>query len=259
MLLASTVVGDSVNLAKAIDEYGPIAVIIGVFIAIVIFMILSNYNSNKKLIEALLENTKEYQESIKKQNDELIERISKKDQNKEKDLTSIFIKLNSTLKNECKKAQNILNADALRIYVVHNGTMTSHGLPFFKMSCICEWIKKGTGAASRIREHSGLPLTLFDKLISGLFENGEFIIGPSNSSNPNLKIFISGHKVVNCICVAIYDTENNIMGFMSAELAYDIINDKNKLKEVREELWDLGSTIRPVLDYSGINDSDNND
>ena len=261
-LTTTATTDEVVGVAEAIDKYGSTAVILGVFIVLMICMVMSNNNSNKKLTETMIKNNEAYCEAIKKQNEDLLEKlIASTNYGKnydEKDLASIFVKLNSILKNECRKVQTKLNADSLCIYVLHNGTVASHGLPFFKMSCICEWIRKGTGISSRLREHTNLPLTLFDKLISGLFNNGEFIIDGTNSKDSNLAMFMNGRKVLNCMCVAIYDNDNKIMGFMAAELAYDITSDEDKLKKVREELWDLANTVKPVLDYSGLNEVDNN-
>lgn len=247
------------NLAGSIDKYGSSAVILAVFIVLVIGLVIGMNNSNKKMIERLVNSNQSYYDMIQKQNTELMDKLMN-GQNKgydEKDLASIFIKLNSILKVECKKVQTKLNADSLCIYVLHNGTAASHGLPFFKMSCICEWIKKGSGISSRLREHTSLPLTLFDKLICGLFNNGEYIIDADNVDESNLNMFIVGHKVIDCFCSAIYDNENKIMGFIAAEFSYDIKCDETTLKKVREELWDLAAMIKPVLDYSDFQKIDN--
>lgn len=242
------------NLAGSINKYGASAVILGVFIVLVILLVIGMNNSNKKMIERLVDSNQSYYDTIQKQNAELMQKLMDSEKNSksydEKDLASIFIKLNSILKIECRKVQTKLNADSLCIYVLHNGTVATHGLPFFKMSCICEWIRKGSGISSRLREHTGLPLTLFDKLICGLFNNGEYIIDSANIDESNLNMFITGPKVLNCFCSAIYDNENKIMGFIAAEFSYDIQCDETTLKKVKEQLWDLAALVKPVLDYS---------
>lgn len=250
------------SVSENIDKYGPFTVLLAVFIVIFLIIIIHSNNSQKKLIENIIKSNENYCNAIKKQNEELLEKIvetSDKAKNyDEKDLASIFVKLNTTLKSECQKAQRNLRAECMCIYVLHNGMVSSHGLPFFKMSCICEWIKKGSGISTRIREHSNLPINLFDKLISGLFENGEYFIDANDESNGNLNMFINGPRVVNCVCTPIYDSENKMMGFIVADFSFEVITNKEKLQDIKEKMWALASIIKPVLDYSDYQNINNN-
>lgn len=252
MVLLNANVTESVGtISQYIDNYGSTTVVLAVFILIFLVVIISNNNYNKKFIENMIKSNEAYCNSIKEQNEELLEKIILNNSSNydERDLASIFIKLNTALKQECQKTQRSLNADAVCVYVLHNGMVASHGLPFFKMSCICEWVKKGSGVSYRSKEHSNLPLNLFDTLVTGLFENGEYIINVDEHANTNLSMFLNSAKIVNCLCVAIYDNDNKIMGFITADFSYDI-KIENVLEKTKERMIDLASTIKPVLDYS---------
>ena len=66
----------------------------------------------------------------------------------EKDLMTLFGNIHKRLIEDCREALEILNADRTAVYVFHNGVYSSHGLPFFKTSCICEIIKKNCGVSA---------------------------------------------------------------------------------------------------------------
>lgn len=253
-LTVTDAVDQITSVSESINEYGPYTVLLSVFIVIFLVLIIHSNNSQKKMIENIIKSNENYCDAIKKQNEELLEKIVENSDRErtydEKDLASIFVKLNTTLKSECQKAQRNLRADCMCVYVLHNGMHSSHGLPFFKMSCICEWIKKGSGIHSRIREHSNLPINLFDQLMIGLFQNGEYFIDAKAVGSSNLSMFINGPRVVNCVCIPIYDSENKIMGFIAADFSYEVISDKVRLQEIKEKMWSLASIIKPVLDYS---------
>lgn len=261
-LTASDAVDYIGKVSENINEYGAYPVLLAVFIVVFLIVIIYMNNSHKKMIESIVKSNENYCESIKKQNEDLLNEImagSNADRNyDEKDLASIFVKLNKTIKGECQKTQKTLNAESVCVYVLHNGMVASHGLPFFKMSCICEWIKKGSGVSSRLREHSNLPLNLFDRLISGLFENGEYVIELDDITGTSLDMFINGPKVVNCVCIPIYDNDNKIMGFITADFSFEVKQETIKFDRIKEELIDLTAAIKPVLDYSDYQNINNN-
>ena len=59
----------------------------------------------------------------------------------EKDLMTLFGNIHKRLIEDCREALEILNADRTAVYVFHNGSSSIHDLPFFKFSCIAEFIE----------------------------------------------------------------------------------------------------------------------
>ena len=109
-----------------------------------------------------------------------------------------------------------IKAQRLGIYLFHDGTYSLNGIHFFKMSCICEKVVIGSGVRERAIEHSSIPINLFDSMIEGLMINGRYTMKrPSDDelNVSNVKIFFSSSKTSFIHIEAIYDTDNNIIGW----------------------------------------------
>jgi len=243
------------SVAENIEKYGSNAVILAVFIIILLIVVMYIYGSNKKFIETLISNNQSYYEALKKQNKDLLDKLMDANEQirnyDEKDLASIFVKLDDNLKSICQEVQRKLKAECVCVYVLHNGTVSIHGLPFFKMSCISEWTRKGSGVSSRIKEHTNLPINLFNDLISGLFQNAEYIIDVDNIENTNFKMFVNGPRVSKSIFIPIYDDENKMMGFIVADFTNELGDDEESIQKVKNELTETAKAMALVLDYSG--------
>lgn len=245
----------------AMDKYGPVVVIIGVFILILIFMIKSNTKTLSKFQSEIIKNDDEYRKAIINSNAELVEQIlnitkEKDNQNRlEKDLLDTFSKLRSSLKYNCSDTMDKIRACRLAIYLFHNGTHSTHGISFFKLSCICEKVLVGSGIRERFMEHNNIPVNLFDNMIEELGSNGSYIIKNSDSlKNSNHRIFISSKKILYSQAVAIFDSNNNILGFVLAEI--DRSYDETLANDEKRELKILVDQIVPILsclDYVDTN------
>ena len=250
------------SIAEAIDKFGPYIVILAVVLLIFLCVIYSNNRMYNKFQSQLMKNNDDYKDSmtdlITKMVNQLLDANDKK-QNEAKtndqDLMNIFIKLRESMQDYCKNAMDIIHADRLAIYLFHNGTHSTHGVKFFKLSCICENVKIGSGVREHSIEHSNVPLNLFDSMVDELIKNGEYIIiNNEELKNSNHRIFISSDKIKYAIAEAIFDKNNVILGFVLIESSKDY--NEEIIKEQKQELSKLVYQISPVLiygDYIDIN------
>ena len=204
---------------------------------------IKNYydESNKKLIDEVLKITK------------LTAIVDKKekqiDEKSEKDLFNTFVKLRNSMKDHCIKTMNEINSDRIAIYLFHNGTISTHGVKFFKMSCICEKVAIGSGVKEQSIDQANIPINLFDDMIEQLIDHGKYIIiKDDDTANSNHRIFISAKKIKYSQAVAIFDNDNNIIGFILAEMSEEY--DKDRANMEKESIGKLISKLAPILTYS---------
>lgn len=238
------------NLAEAMNKFGPIVVILAVFLLlflVLVMFLLKNYTSTQKqmmdqqqqLIDSLI-NKNEKAEVATRVNDEGYD---------EKNIVGIFYKLNTYIKSECKKFLDKTDCDRIGVYVFHNGTVASHGLPFFKVSCICECIRRGSGIASHIADSTNVPLTLFDDIINELYTGGSVVIrnnveGACHSDS----FFLNKDKVYTALFTVVYDSEDNTMAFILGEYRAEL--DDAEIERDFVIYKDLCARLKPVLEFS---------
>ena len=242
--------------ASFIDSYGVAAVILGFFIFVFLIVLSAIVYSNKKSTNQLL----------KQQQMLLDQLIKQKDSNghvkKEKNIVKTFLKIDEGIHDILKAISDHLTADRVSVYVFHNGSYSSHGLPFFKVSCISEVIKKGSGVTLKSKAHTCLPLNMFNTSIQRLSDDGQLIIKnieESESEYPVLFNMLKVAKIQSAVGVAIYDNDNNILGVLIAEFRRD--NSEN-IEKATEELIAKTEYLSPILEYSNIsnaNTSSSND
>ena len=174
----------------------------------------------------------------------------------EKDLMALFGNIHKRLIEDCREALEILNADRTAVYVFHNGSSSIHDLPFFKFSCIAEFIARGSGSTSKMKAHNSIPIDLLNQIIDTLIRNGNFVHFKVNK-NDNLsmdetlflnKLLLQGTEKT-CILYSIYDMENRCMGFIFAEFSEDRFT-KEELKEKKVHLKYLAEKLSPILEFS---------
>ena len=174
----------------------------------------------------------------------------------EKDLMTLFGNIHKRLIEDCREALEILNADRTAVYVFHNGSSSIHDLPFFKFSCIAEFIARGSGSTSKMKAHNSIPIDLLNQIIDTLIRDGNFVHFKVNK-NDNLsmdetlflnKLLLQGTEKT-CILYSIYDMENRCMGFIFAEFGEDSFT-KEELKEKKVHLKYLAEKLSPILEFS---------
>lgn len=246
-------VDDIGKLAGFIQQYGPLIVILAVFLLLFLTIFAYTINANKKAIESDREMNKQLVTSIL--NDYFAKTAKVVEGNKnydEKNIVNIFVKLNKALKNVCESTCRKTNSDRTAIYVFHNGSQASHGLPFFKLTCISEWVSKNSNSNIKMAEHTALPLNLFDNIIQGLYENSEYRIILDETKDPGDMLFLKNTKIKDCFFIPIYDDDNNMMGFIFN--GYNTVRDNIDIEKEKESLAELASTAKPVIEFSKCQD-----
>lgn len=246
-------VDDIGKLAGFIQQYGPLIVILAVFLLLFLTIFAYTINANKKAIESDREMNKQLVTSIL--NDYFAKTAKVVEGNKnydEKNIVNIFVKLNKALKNVCESTCRKTNSDRTAIYVFHNGSQASHGLPFFKLTCISEWVSKNSNSNIKMAEHTALPLNLFDNIIQGLYENSEYRIILDETKDSGDMLFLKNTKIKDCFFIPIYDDDNNMMGFIFN--GYNTVRDNIDIEKEKESLAELASTAKPVIEFSKCQD-----
>ena len=250
---------------QLINTYGASAVIVAVFIVVLIAMLFyilkANNVTHKQMIAQQQELVNMMMEMVKR--GENIEKESKKPTIiKEPNLVELFLNINGTIKDTLKDISEDLETDRTSVYVFHNGIFSSHGLPFFKISCVCEVVKKGSGVIKHLKDHSGMPLQLFDNTVSNIYKNGRMTVYDVDNeedefvqTSPVLCGMLKNNSVKSATGIAIYDHDNNIMGILIVE--YSDKKDPILLDEATNTLVTKAPLLSPVLEYSGIYDATN--
>lgn len=236
-------------LSQFIHEYGPLVVILAVFLSIFITIIVYILRMNKKSADDNAELNSQLVTSILneyfKKNSDMF--TSHKKYN-EKNIVDIFMELNKVLKTSCEHTMKKTNSDRTAIYVFHNGSHASHGLPFFKITCICETISKNSNANIKIAEHTSIPLNVFDSIITNLYNNSEYRIISNETEDPTEIIFLKNTKIQDCFFEPIYDDDNSMMGFVFN--GYNNIDESRDIDMEKKCLVELAKMSKPVIEYS---------
>ena len=240
---ASTYTEQIKEYTDLIHTYGASAVIIAVFLIILLVVVVYILKNNQKTNNHIIEQQQELVDMLLKNSKEEEEKEEpKQTTKKEPDLVQVFLNINSSLKEVLRDLSDTIDADRVAIYVFHNGVYSSHGLPFFKTSCICEVVKKNSGVVKNIKPHTGLPLQMFDNSI--LVHDSPVLIGMLRSNN-----------IRSASAIAVYDHDNNVLGIIMAE--FTDVHDKEFLINVESKLIEKAPTLSPILEYSGIYNTTN--
>lgn len=226
----------------------------------IIFVIFYIKKLTQKFATSINNDYNNYKNELKEQNDILIKQLIKqlseqnssvatKNNGSGKNLINIFVKLKEAIKENCIGAMNQIDAARIAIYLFHNGVRSTHGISFFKMSCICEKVAVGRGIRERMMEHTNIPINLFDEMIDNLTTYDRYIIMNNEEiQEANQKIFISADKINYTQLIALYDINNNMLGFIAVEM--DRPYSKDEADREKEILDALVKQLVPVLSYS---------
>lgn len=237
--------------SSLIDTYGASAVILSVFILVLFIVLYYIIRSNQKTNAQLMEQQKLLFKKLIEEKETVTE-VSIKPK-KEKNIIEMFMNINDNIKEILKKISEELDASRVSVYVFHNGMYSSHGLPFFKTSCISEVIKKNSGIIKEVKSHTNLPLEMFDSSISRLYKEGKITIlntEANESSDPVIVGMMRSNNVKSGVGIAIYDSDSNIVGVLIAEFN----EQKESLKDAENLLISKAPYLAPILQCSGIYD-----
>lgn len=232
-----------------------------ILISFTIFIVIYNRKLMQKFNASIGDKYDNYKNELKEQNDTLAKQLLKQLSQDaisgatkggitiEKNLMGIFVRLRESIKENCVSTMNQIGAARIAIYLFHNGVHSTHGIDFFKMSCICEKVAIGSGIRERMIEHTNIPINLFDEMIEKLLHNNRYIIMNNEElQETNHRIFISADKIKYAQLVTIYDINNNMLGFVAVEM--DKPFSKDEVDREREILDELVKQLVPVLSYS---------
>ena len=164
-------------------------------------------------------------------------------------LSNTFMKLKNSIIEDCAIAMNKTGALRLAVYLFHNGSSSTQGLQFFKMSCICEKVAVGSGVRERSIEQSNIPINLFDDMIDCLITNGKYVIMNNEElENTNHNIFISTNRVKYAQAISLFDINNNILGFVLIEMGHDY--DRDLAMREKDKVDILANKLAPILSYA---------
>ena len=242
-----------------IRTYGASTVIVAVFIVVLLAILSYILRNNQKTNNQIIKQQQELVDlllSTKKEDKE--ENSSKQQPNivKEPDIVQVFLTINSSIKEILKDISDEIDSSRTAVYVFHNGSSSIHDLPFFKFSCIAEFIARGSGSTSKMKAHNSIPIDLLNQIIDTLIRDGNFVHFKVNKNN-NLsmdetlflnKLLLQGTEKT-CILYSIYDMENRCMGFIFAEFGEDSFT-KEELKEKKVHLKYLAEKLSPILEFS---------
>lgn len=242
--------------AELINRYGALIIITAVFLVVIIavmMIMLKSYQKTQNLIQT--QNQTMFEAIL----DNLANSKEEKTKNKEehKELVDIFIKMSIPIRSSLEFLASRSNADRTSVYVFHNGTNTSHGLPFIKISCLTEVMKRGTLVARKVLLHQGLPLSTFDKSISYLVSSqvGYILNNEEDDRFPAIKNMLSLSGILSAGFLALYDDDNNMLGVIVSE--FTEVKTEEEMKSIIDIMKEESLKIIPVLDYADYQEKNN--
>ena len=169
-------------------------------------------------------------------------------------LYDVFKKVGSIATNKLSSIMEDINAYRIAIYLFHNGTRTLSGFDFLKMTCIGERIKIRSGIKEHMMDHANININILDDMYDNLFTSGRYIIiNDASISNTNKAMFISSPLILYSQLVALYDENNNIIGFLLAEFnhSYNKLISEDEYNVLKEACVYL-SPIFIYTDYTSL-------
>ena len=229
-----------------------------IIISLISYIKKKNLDLDKSLTEKINTLNVELLDTIKKQNKQMMDSLSyminstpsNDDGKHHEELLNTFVKLKNIIKDDLYYTMNSTGACRVALYLFHNGTKSTNGkISFIKLSCIGEKTLIGSGIQEQIVNHSNIPVNIFDNMYEKLISNGKYLIlNDEETMMSARRQFISAKKIHYSYAVTVYDTNNNLLGFILAE--YD--HTYNKIVSDREydELARLSAKISPILSFS---------
>lgn len=240
------------TISESISKYGFTAVTAAVAILVFICVILVMMKNHKLQIEKTLEANDSMMKSIVDQNNELITTLTRKleaNDDTHSKFIETYLDINIGLKSICKNIMSKINAERVAIYVFHNGNKSSHGLPFFKLSCIGEWAKQ-RNLANRSSQ-TDIPLYLFTDIVEMLYKERSIFIKDDDTTE-NISI-IGVHEGRSITIYGIVDEYDNLAGFTLLEFDKDTdFNNIGIIDKIKESMEDIGKTISDIIIYTDI-------
>lgn len=239
-------------------------VIIIAIIGLVLYIKRNNRLMSELLNEQNHEDFQEFKETIANMNKGLVDEIvdvlkddgehshsdkQEKLKDHQEELLNTFAKLRRVIKDDLYATMHHTGACRTALYLFHNGTRSTEGISFLKISCIGERTLVGSGVKEQILNHSNMPVNIFDNMYDKLIENGRYVVmNDEKTMQTSRAQFISASKIRYSQAIGIYDSSNNILGFVLAE--FDHVYNKAASDTEYAVLKDFTKKISPILSFS---------
>lgn len=239
-------------------------VIIIAIIGLVLYIKRNNRLMSELLNEQNHEEFQEFKETIANMNKGLVDEIvdvlkddgehshsdkQEKLKDHQEELLNTFAKLRRVIKDDLYATMHHTGACRTALYLFHNGTRSTEGISFLKISCIGERTLVGSGVKEQILNHSNMPVNIFDNMYDKLIENGRYVVmNDEKTMQTSRAQFISASKIRYSQAIGIYDSSNNILGFVLAE--FDHAYNKAASDTEYAVLKDFTKKISPILSFS---------
>lgn len=257
------------NTASLINQYGPTVVILAVFllifISIMAFILRSNHNMNKQMLESQQSAATAQQKMMQDMFDtcmSLIKKENSKDDDEEdeeeetkpkkKKIVSAYIDSSLAFKDASRIAIGKIKCERIAIYLFHNGNHTPYGYPFAKMSCVHEWTTRGSNTV-RGTTHVNIPLYAFSTIVESLSKDGEFVVGNIYehgliSADEQVFQFISGSTIRALFALGIKDKDGDLAAFTIAEFKDpQDFSAEETYKNVKDALTMMDESIYSII------------
>ena len=170
----------------------------------------------------------------------------KKETQKEDKLTVLRQQVSTTV--QALLERTVLRTQASRVCVneFHNGTKTTGGLPFLKMSCTYEALNEGVNSVAHNRQD--LPMQLYNVSTEALFNNPYIIIDTNNRTDIDSAL---GYETLAKLGIAvaarvkITNIEKKAIGYVSAEWSEPA--DDKTLQHAAGILQDIATELGALL------------
>ena len=238
-----------------------------------VFIVFYIQQSNQKIKAQLKQQQEEELESFKstihQMNRDTIKNIAELVANSRSEelndhhteLLNTFSRLRTIIKDDLYNTMNNTDSCRTALYLLHNGQRSTTGISFIKVSCVGERTLVGSGIKEQIINHSNMPINIFDNMLVKLMENGRYVIMNDEETMQSARSqFISAPKVMYSQAVSIFDSNNNILGFILSE--YDHSYNKPTADDEYKAIRKLTVKISPILafsDYINLNTIEESD
>lgn len=177
-------------------------------------------------------------------------KILKTEKTQNVDVLKTYSKISKTIQPMMIKAKDDFDADRISMFVFHNGTHSSHGLPFYKYTCIQEVLNREKLAPSRIAEQQGAPLSILDNMtLTQLAESDGFIIDVSmDYIFPMATARLKRDGFKSSVAITIKAGDDEVIGFIY--MGFSDERSKDELNDIMIRMSERASSVASILDFN---------
>lgn len=176
--------------------------------------------------------------------------------NESVDVLSNYTKIAKAILPMLKRAKDDFGADRISAFVFHNGTHSSHGLPFYKYTCIQEIINRERNIPPRISEQQAVPLTILDEMtITSLAEEQGFIIDDVDAMGyvfPMATARLKRDSFASAVGVSVCTDSGETVGFVF--MAFVDRKTKDELRDIMIRVHERASSFSTIMDFNNNRD-----